>query len=121
LEALPYLQGQVAHKGRVWLGMRLKSGQMTSLKMCCSAAMVSGNACRRSGSARRGHRIQHHGSAAIYLQVRMGEEDVVHRLHFIQGEVIAHTRTCVDEDAPVDQERGGAAVPRDGARTIEHA
>ena len=74
---------------------------------------------QRLGTAR-GHRIQHHGERGDMVQVRMGEEDVVHRLHFIQGEV-AHTRTCVDEDAPVNQERGGAAVPRDGARTTEHA
>jgi len=54
------------------------------------------------------------------VQVRMGEQHMVDLAHFCQGEV-AHAGACVDEDAPFDQKRGGAAALGNGAGTAQHA
>ena len=54
------------------------------------------------------------------VQMRMREQHMVDLAHFFEGEV-AHAGACVDEDAPFDQKRRGAATLRNGPRASQHA
>jgi hypothetical protein len=101
--------------------MRLKSGQITLLKMCAfSAAMVPASAWICTGELRcDAHRINHQGQRRHMVQVRMGQQHMVDAAHFFQRQ-IAHAGAGIDKDVIVNQERRGSAVLGDRAGTAQH-
>ena len=62
------------------------------------------------GAAQGRHGVQHQGQGCHMVDLA----------HFFEGEV-AHAGACVDEDAPFDQKRRGAATLRNGPRASQHA
>ena len=107
------------------LGRRVKSGQMTPLKMCArSAARVGGQRVhldRRAAAARAAHHaVGQQADGQHMVEVRVAEQDVVDARQLVERQV-ADAGAGVDQHVVVEQERGGAAAGGDGARTAEDA
>ena len=94
------------------LGRRVKSGQMTPLKMCVrSAASVSGSAWTWIGgrgvvAPRAHHAVGQQADRQDVVEVRVADQDVLDPRQCVERHV-AHARAGVDQDVVVDEERGG--------------
>jgi hypothetical protein len=107
------------------LGRRVKSGQITPLKMWRrSASSVSGSACTtigpRAARAQAQHAVGEQADRQHVVEVRMADQDVVDARQLVERQV-ADAGAGVDEHAVVEQERGGPAAGGDGPGATEDA
>jgi len=66
------------------------------------------------------HAVGQQADGQHMVQVRVADQDVVDGVQLVERE-IADARAGVDQHVAVEQERRGAAVAADGARTAEDA
>jgi hypothetical protein len=121
-DRLPHLERIELSSGASVDGNRVKSGQITPLKMWCA-----GRRWWRAARApdRRVPAIAHHAvgqetDGQHVVEVRMADQDVVDRDQFVERQ-ITHAGSGVNQHVVVEQERRGAALATDGARTAEDA
>ena len=105
-------------------GRRVKSGQMTPLKMCARmASIVAGSACTWIGTRSLRVRITLSASKPIdkyVVQMRVADQDVIDLAQFLQRQ-IADAGAGVEQHVGVEQERRRAAGAADRTGTTEDA
>ena len=92
----------------VWLG-----------SLQCGDGFLQGVNLHRAAAPGR-YGVKHQRQRGDMVQMRVCEKYMVDGLHFVQRKV-AHACTCIDQDAPIDQKRGGAAVPGNRPGAAQHA